>query len=312
MKIIGAGYAGLLAASILRRHEPVIYEQKTQLPFNHSAVLRFRNENISQATGIPFKKVLVHKAIIDCEGRQIIQPTLQLSNMYAQKVSGRIMNRSILRLDPVERWIAPCDFITQLAKTVCIAYGKDGFYDFNEENSLEPILSTIPMPVLMKRLNWDIIPTFKSNKIWNITAEIIDPEIDVYQTLYFPDYDSDLYRASLTGNKIILEFIRNPEIESASLSDHIYTALEYFGLRSPVLENVVLTEQLYGKIVPVNDVLRKNFIYHCSEKMNIYSLGRYATWRQILLDDLIHDIQFIESFILQRDLYRMHHSSLRG
>ena len=55
--------AGLLAANLLRRFEPVIHEAKKELPDNHSALLRFRTPNIGSACAVPFKKVSVSKAI---------------------------------------------------------------------------------------------------------------------------------------------------------------------------------------------------------------------------------------------------------
>lgn len=35
----------------------------------------------------------------------------------------------------------------------------------------------------------------------------------------------------------------------------------------------------------------------------IYSLGRFATWRQILMDDVVKDVKVIEQLIEQRDNY---------
>jgi hypothetical protein len=300
MKIIGAGMAGLLAANMLRRHNPVVYEQRETLPDNHAAVLRFRNEGVSRATGIPFKKVKVQKAIIDERGAIHTTTNLRLSNMYAQKVIGRVVTRSIINLDPEERFIAPQDFIQQMAQCVDIVF--NSAIDLSqEENSSEPVISTMPMPVLMTQLGWDSMPVFGSSPIWVVTAEILDPIVDVYQTLYFPDPDLPLYRASITGNKVILEFMKDPEGTSCgSLADEWLTA---FGIQPRVLANEKISVQRYGKISPINDLLRKNFIFTASQQHHIYSLGRFATWRQILLDDLVNDIQFIESFITQRDLY---------
>jgi hypothetical protein len=40
-----------------------------------------------------------------------------------------------------------------------------------------------------------------------------------------------------------------------------------------------------------------------TEEHNIYSLGRFATWRQLLLDDLVKDIGVIEKLIDGNHLY---------
>jgi hypothetical protein len=44
-------------------------------------------------------------------------------------------------------------------------------------------------------------------------------------------------------------------------------------------------------------------------KYNIYSVGRFATWRQLLMDDVVDDIQHVERFIRSKSDYgRMMHS----
>jgi hypothetical protein len=40
-----------------------------------------------------------------------------------------------------------------------------------------------------------------------------------------------------------------------------------------------------------------------SDLYKVYSVGRYATWRNILLDDLVQDIQQVEKLFTQRDNY---------
>lgn len=301
MKIIGAGMAGLLAANVLRRHRPVVYEARPSLPSNHSALLRFRNEGVSRVTGIPFKQVRVHKAIVDTNGQVVNHTNLKLNNMYAQKVVGRVIGRSSMNLDPVDRWIAPHDFVEQMAKCVDVRYGET--IDLtNYKPEFGPCISTIPMPELMKNLEWQPLPEFKFSPVWVLTAQIVNPDVDVYQTIYFPDPAVPIYRASITGSRIIMEFIDDPRNHTTA---QCLTAqwLPYFGILPASICDECLTTQRYGKISPIDDLVRKNFIYNASQACHIYSLGRFATWRQILLDDLIGDIQFIESFILQRDLY---------
>jgi hypothetical protein len=41
-----------------------------------------------------------------------------------------------------------------------------------------------------------------------------------------------------------------------------------------------------------------------TDKFGVYSVGRYATWRQILLDDVVRDIEIVEGFVTQRDGYK--------
>jgi hypothetical protein len=307
MKIIGAGMAGLLCANMLRRHKPVIYEKKESLPSNHSAVLRFRNETISRATGIPFKKVLVHKGIMTPEDELVTKSNLRLSNMYAQKVSGAVIARSILNMDPVERFIAPAYFVQQMASSVEIEFGMelaDAMWFKEGEDPKEPIISTIPMPALMKVIDWTPVPEFKFSKIWTLNAVISSPEMDVFQTIYYPDPDVSIYRASITGNHLTCEFIREPGLDAEDkLHSGIRRVLAHFGISEAAIASCEMKVQPFGKITPINELQRKQFIFQNSDEHHIYSLGRFATWRNIILDDLVNDIQFIEGFITQRDLY---------
>ena len=298
MRIIGAGMAGLLAANMLRRHKPIIYEKRPSLPSNHAAVLRFRTEGVSRATGIPFKKVRVNKAICAPDGEMITTPNLRYSNMYALKTLGRVLDRSILNLDVVDRWIAPADFINHMASSVDIRFGQE-FWP-NTEYCKEPIISTIPMPHLMNLLGWEKKPEFSSKSIWVITGTIIDPEVDVYQTIYYPETANPVYRASITGNQLIVEMVFTPD----STPEEILPMVAWdFGLGYPKFSDCSCSRQFFGKIGPIDQIARKQFIFAASERYHIYSLGRFATWRQILLDDLVQDVQFIEGFIAQRDLY---------
>jgi cation diffusion facilitator CzcD-associated flavoprotein CzcO len=53
--VVGAGMAGLLAGSMLRKDCPLILEARERLPHNHSAVLRFRSSIVGDTVGIPLR-----------------------------------------------------------------------------------------------------------------------------------------------------------------------------------------------------------------------------------------------------------------
>ena len=42
---------------------------------------------------------------------------------------------------------------------------------------------------------------------------------------------------------------------------------------------------------------RKEFLYYLTREFNIYSLGRFATWKQIILDDVVDDANKIMKLI---------------
>jgi hypothetical protein len=309
MRIYGAGMAGLLAANLLRRHKPVIHEAAAELPNNHAALLRFRTDAVSRATGIPFRKVRVHKGIM-FEERLYTAPTLKLSNLYSEKVSGKVHNRSILNLDPADRFISPPNFIEQLARSCDIEFNQvldeTSARNFGFGASHESIISTIPMPTLMGLLGWPHPERFESREITSIVASLPDDKYDVYQTLYYPCPDTPVYRASMVGNQFILELIgdeRSNKVQLEHAEFWVRESLADFGIRPTKIFALTHKTQRYGKILPIDDAARKTFILHASDHFNIYSVGRFATWRQILLDDVVQDIEVVASFINQRDTY---------
>jgi hypothetical protein len=306
IKIYGAGLAGLLAGTMLRRHHVEIHEAKPSLPNNHHAVLRFRSDEVSRVTGIPFRKVLVNKGLMweDCCYDTC---DIRMSNMYSRKILGEIRNRSILSLETVERWVSPPDFISQLAASLedrdGIHYESPFVWGEPYEYQTNPAISTIPMPALMNMSGFIGAPQFNYQAITVISGDIIDPLIDVFQTLYYPGSEQ-WYRASITGNHLMVEIMGQPDNDANYVQTAIRRVLHDFGISHDVdISNVDVNTQRLGKIAPIDNQLRKQFILAMSDKYNIYSLGRYATWRNILLDDVVQDVRRVEEFLLQRVFY---------
>jgi hypothetical protein len=310
MLIYGAGLAGLLAGNMLRSFKPTICEAHKDLPNNHGALLRFRTDRVGTACAIPFKKVKVQKAI-KYDGKTLTEPNLFLSNLYSQKVTGSILSRSINNLDPVERYIAPWDLISQMSRNCNIEFhNKMTLGDIEEVREWEshrPIISTIPMPALMKIMDWKDVPDWPHKEIWTQKARIESPKCDVYQTIYYPDPLVPFYRISVIGDIVISEFIRKPD---GSIGPHIMSVLmDDFGIKPEAIVDMKQSSQKYGKIEPIDEELRKQFIFEMTTKYNIYSVGRFATWRQLLLDDVVEDIQHVEKFIRAKSDYaRLMHS----
>lgn len=307
MKIFGAGLAGLLAGSVLRRFEPSICEAQAELPNNHAALLRFRSEIASEVTQIPFRKVLVRKMIAHA-GRLYTEPNLKLSNMYSQKVTGAVMPRSIASLEPVERFIAPPDYISQMSKGLRIETGKPLTKEVLAELKPdgEPVISTVPMPIMMKLTEWPHVPDFKFSTIWSVWGEFESPEVSVYDTVYYPDFTDPYYRVSITGNTFIMEYIEPPPNSSTDLLTEASMVLaREFGITEVRFKDVLkVRKQEYGKLLPIDDAIRKEFILFLTDRYGIYSLGRFGTWRQLLLDDIAIDCKKIEKMIEYRDHYR--------
>lgn len=302
MIILGGGMSGCIAACMFPGSW--IYEAGEK-PNQHKAVLRFRSNAVSEVTGIPFKKVTVRKAIWD--GEKEVQPTPRLANLYSRKVIGQYLDRSIWNIDPVERYIAPEDFHEQLLQRLegeeRILYGNrleritdaGNLWFENTTHCFEkPIISTIPMNIMRKIAGYKG-PTetqfkFESIKIFRGKVE----GSDVYQTIYYP-LAHCIYRATLTGEDLIIESKAN------SISDFGITFIaKSFGINlsdiKMINDDAPLVQQ-YGKIADIDDMQRKLFIAELTMRYNIFSLGRFAIWKNILLDDVVNDCIVIKKMI---------------
>lgn len=303
LRIIGAGMAGLLAAEMFRREQPMVAEAQATLPDNHGALLRFRSDAVARETRQPFTRVHVLKAVMS-GGRLRPTSTLRDANEYALKVLGSIAPRSVLDLEPCVRYVAPRDFLSVLARDARIrlhAPLTQGDLEMMKGQREIATISTIPMPVLMDLVGWSPRPEFGWRPIWSVSAMIDAPVTDVYQTIYYPDPEVPWYRASITGRQMIVEFMAEPDFRAFGLRD----LLPDFGLPTAwsMLSTPIVKRQEYGKLTNLPKKDRHEFILAMTDEYNLYSVGRFATWRQILLDDVVDDIRTVEAMITQRSAY---------
>lgn len=298
MKIIGAGMAGLLAGQHFRSLAPKIFEKQKSLPNNHKALLRFRSKVVSDMTGIDFRKVQVHK-MMNYEGEHFTESNLRFNNMYSQKVTGGAYPRSAIDLSPVDRFIAPENFIARVSTGLEISYtadGEDVIRNQMIQNSPPPLISTMPIAKLAKILCYDLYARLETKPIWTTTFYV--ESTDVYQTVYYPNPDLPLYRMSITGDKVIAEFTCNPvEHWGSQAKMNIYHFLERDFAITGEPSRPVTSHQEHGKIVPCDREEIRKFMGWATREYNIYSLGRWATHRQVLMDDVAKDLKVISKLI---------------
>ena len=294
ISIIGAGMSGLLAASHFQ--EAKIYEKQLKETLKpHRALLRFRSNQIGEYLGIPFKEVQVNKAIYS-KGR-FVQPNPKICNQYALKVSGMICDRSIWNTSPCKRWIAPENLHEILL---------DRFNDrilFNSRIVVEKdfggkVISTIPMYDSISQCGVEYDKSkYKFDKQEIVVTRYRIPNCNVYQTIYFPDLTDNVYRASISGNVMIVEQINDYPID-------LFPPMDIFGVFGISSESIVWldkTIQKNGKIGEMDTDERKSLIYKLSRDYGIYSLGRFAIWKNILLDDVWQDIQVIKKLMYKNN-----------
>ncbi len=299
--VVGAGMAGLLAAGILRSNCLSVIEAQEMLPNNHSAVLRFRTQEVAKALDIQFKAVKVMKAV------QPWQNPIADAISYSIKTNGTASLRSSISGtgEVCERFIAPLDLIQQMRKAVTsqITFGLPFTADMLVKDR-PAIISTLPMPMLMDLLGWKEKPLFKS--VQGLNANFYVKNADVYASLYVPDPEIPFSRVSITGEKVTVEMpspgstreeiaeMHNYLRSSSMLGNLCKHALHMMGFDDPEFSDPVLQVQKYAKILPIDEKIRKRFIMWASEEHHIYSLGRFATWRPgLLLDDVVKDVMVI-------------------
>jgi len=167
------------------------------------------------------------------------------------------------------------------------------------------IISTMPMPLMMGMHNYTG-PEFKSLPVWTIKCEFRGITSSVCQTLYQATYNS-WYRATIHGQELTLEFMFDP---SEAMHPRLWadSVMPKFGINQDVLGawklgGAVLNKLNIGKILPIDEAARKRFMLWLTEHHGIYSLGRFATWRNILLDDIVKDVKRIEAMIERGHTY---------
>lgn len=285
--IVGAGLAGLIAAHAWPRERVV--EAAPEPTERHKALLRFRSTAVADLVGIEFRPVTVRKAIYSKGGFQAPNP--RLANLYAQKVIGKVIDRSIWNLEPVTRFIAPEDLYAQLVDSVGdrIEWATPADFMAYHLNG-RPVISTAPLPIALRQVGINNL-TLSFDRAPIVVKRYRVLGADVFQTVYFPEPDTTLYRASMTGDLLICEFTREPHPET---DEGEQLALAAFGLTDLFVEPLGSVEQKYGKIAPVEDNTRKALLAKLTNEHGIFSLGRFATWRNILLDDVVKDIAVIK------------------
>lgn len=315
LEIVGAGMAGLLAANMLRHRDPFITEIQPTLPNNHSAVLRFRTHAVGDVLNIPFRCVTMTKTALPWKN-----PVAD-ALAYSYKNTGVFRSdRSIIAGLVVEdRYIAPTDLIRRMANSsIKINYGTEFIPPAPVVGEWKPIISTLPMPVLMGLLKYPVRTPFYNIEGLNIRAIIVSG-CDAFVSVLVPDPNLPMSRISITGDELIIEVPRfnfagldgtaNPhgdELLMQIAEANIKTACELLGMDdlSFLAGSIQPYRQKYSKVLPIDDDVRKDFIHWATDTHGIFSLGRFATWRPgLLLDDLVKDIRLIDKWISNKDRY---------
>lgn len=301
MAIIGAGISGIMAARYFSNYNPTLIEKNETLPFlsqNHASI-RVKSEEIGILLNIKLKKVQISKQIF-FEHKLYNQASITMKNLYSRKVTGEIGTRSIefddtndIRYffgEQLTTWPG-LDYRTN-HKLIAII-GNTLHFENKKCINYDICLSTIPMPEMFRIFKKDNTAgdAFKLQPIY-VTELLLGIRSSAFQTIYFPELHLDAYRANLEENRLLIESLT--ELDDGEL----HLILSIFGLTNITIISKEVHRQPFGKIIGISDSQRKGNMLYLTENHNIYSLGRYATWRNgVEIDDVMKDLKKIKNFI---------------
>jgi len=312
--VVGAGLSGIMTAKYFSSHNPVIYEMSDRKIFSdeHAAVMRVKGPEVGMILGCPMKKINISKAIY-ADGKLHNEPDIRLKNMYSLKVTGTIAERSIdyssNRND--ERFIFTQDSIPKYhdvrfrTKIKRITDNREIISICDRKETLtedvEIIISTIPMPAMLEITGVKHSIKFEYQPIKVTTADI-NVQSSVHQTIYFPELGINIYRATLENRKMMIESINDwPTDAEIDIVKWCFSVSE--------LSDVNTKEQRFGKITAVDDSFRRSIIMELTQRFNVYSIGRFATWNPaVKADDVVNDLKRIEKLINLSEVNRKYES----
>jgi hypothetical protein len=302
--ILGAGLAGTIASSAFRGYNPTVYEAKPDVGAldNHKAVMRIRDPEVGNLLGCNLKPIKATKEVW-FKGQLHQQASIQMNNLYSQKAYGCIGRRSLNSLGTVDRYL-----IEGTVKPVHCEYGKvvthidAGKIHFSTgshrtKSMYDICISTIPMPTLLMTLYGEYSDVFKTEEIYVCEYKLYDIKSTVHQTIYFPEEQYPMYRATLQNDKLIVEAIEGFG------EQHEGIIAEAFGLKRTDFSHESDTTQKAGKLIPIDEDVRLSTIYKLTNDHNIYSFGRYAIWKAIRTDHLLKDIDLIKRMMNAKTKY---------
>lgn len=312
--IIGAGISGLIAFNFFKKYNPVIIEKNTEREFglnNHSALFRIKDSRIPLLLGLNARKISISKSIYS--SREFHEkPTIKMANEYSIKTNGTISKRSILNESDngirylinkeelikefIKRYKYHCHFGCKLInienKMITVDIKDKGLQNFNYNNCInttrvDNLLQLTGNKLKVTNKNFKILPIYTAN----IKLKI---KCNVNQTVYIPDRDEIIYRMTLQENKLIIEGTK-----TIIFGDIISLSNSIFGLRECDFDfnSLKYEEMKQGKIREIEENNRRNIIFNLTKNYHIYSLGRFAIWKNITTNDLMQDCEIIERFI---------------
>lgn len=304
--ILGSGIAGCIAYHSFKSESASIVEKTPQVGGKmpvHDALMRLRNPAVADLIGAKKKKINITKGIW-YKGNFINTPNIKINNIYSIKLYGAVGKRSVLKPGDSTRYLIdggipiPNDkIINQEVHSI-----KDGkIYlgkNFTDELKYDYCISTIPMDIMYSKIappHNGINLKFESKQI-SVKRLTLKKPTGMHQTISYADPKFNIYRITIQDDIIIIE--SKIALEFEIRAEYEYLIPESFGIpKSFWVEFSGLSNIKNGKIIPPNNKERLKYIMWLTDQHNIFSFGRFATWRPLRTDHLLEDINIIRRII---------------
>lgn len=310
--IVGAGISGIIAAKYFSSYAPEIYEASPSQAGvdGHNAVLRIKDPKVGIILGCQLQKIKISKEIY-FKGSLTKESNISINNLYSLKTTGGIYDRSISGVNAADKERYIFDYGIHNSFGVHIKYGHR-LISIDEKNKIctfvnpegkqvkvefDICISTVAMPIMMKILKMESDLAFESLSITVASASVTIPS-EVHQTIYIPEIKFSTYRATLTGQTLIVELMGDHTHFNDLLTDEIKSVIKLFGLCEHHTGQWELKKNKNNKIMSIDDDTRKSIILEMTKRFSIYQLGRFAIWKPALkIDELIGDLDKINHMI---------------
>lgn len=302
--ILGRGISGLMAAArmtmLMSELEITIIDRSTEMVEHvfhlHRPIEEFHS--LSSQSGIKMMKFV--SSIFD--GVNIkSQPTIEDINNYSYKVFGHLKinnggNSSEFTIFPADKHkvaqalsIAKYNFITGEIHSIHISNKVVYLNGGSKAIEYDYLISTIPLPVLLKLCDVKTGIAFESFPFYGATISIKDT--GCYQQLISSTSMNSVTRITLMNDILFIESKDNKLCqEDARL------ILQAFGITVHP-EEVTFYIINPGRITPLPSNVRKPLLHWLTEKHDIMTLGRYGAWTYKVANDVWDDTKFLANII---------------
>lgn len=313
--IIGAGLSGLMMGYLLKRNFKIIDAAPgprfgADAPFYLHAPLGWLPTQ--------WQEVDVHQNIWN--GSQFSKtPTIKDMNDYARKITGKVIDTSLKFMDgSIKKGFIPSsggsdqilkDLYDDVewnvvwgAKVVKISLDDkkvDAMCSLpgdpsqvKQQYRYKRMISTMPLPALLSLSGQPLPCSFSSDTIYSSSWDVPQNDtMETFQIIYITSTSHSAYRASLIGNKIIIESM----YAGASEFDEAQLIQSLWGFENCKFNSKATIRP--GKFHPISEGKRKVIVNELTSKSSVYSLGRYATWQYKRIDHISEDAHSILKMI---------------